>query len=96
MWGIFENNTIQCKLGLCNEAIHINFRELRKATKKPDPRYRAIVCSLGNLYVSSTFMRQKSQNRKYVESHQLTRYYRILNSYKIHFAMETLKQMYPH
>lgn len=38
----------------------------------------------------------KKQNRKYVQSHQLRRYYRILNSYKIHFIIEDLKQMYPH
>lgn len=65
MWEIFENNTVQYKLGLQNEATHKNFRELRKATKKPDPRCRAIVCNtncIGNLYEFSTFMHHKIQN----------------------------------
>lgn len=62
MWEIFENNTVQYKLGLQNEATHNNCRELRKATKKPDPRCRAIVCNLGNLYEFSTFMHHKIPN----------------------------------
>jgi len=76
--------------------MHKNFRELRKGTSKLDPRYRAIACSLGNLHESFTFMHHKVHNSKYVESHQLRRYHRILNSYKIYFVIEALEQMYPH
>lgn len=70
MWGNFKNNIAQYKLGPCNEAIHKNFRELRKDRKKPDPR-SAIVCGFVNLYESSIFLHHKIKNRKYPVSQKI-------------------------